>query len=54
MPCTFAWRDCAPALRVGTAPLYVNNTTLGARVASLNPRWNQPSDDATLYQRVGV
>lgn len=36
----------------GTAPLYVNNTTLGARVASLNPRWNQPSDDATLYQQV--
>ncbi|PNW87344.1 hypothetical protein CHLRE_02g118900v5 [Chlamydomonas reinhardtii] len=35
----------------GTAPLYVNNTTLGARVASLNPRWNQPSDDATLYQQ---
>ncbi|KAG2483936.1 hypothetical protein HYH03_017256 [Edaphochlamys debaryana] len=35
----------------GTAPLYVNNTTLGARVGSLNPRWNQPSDDATLYNQ---
>lgn len=36
----------------GTAPLYVNNTTLSARVGSLNPRWNQPSDDATLYTQV--
>ncbi len=36
----------------GTAPLYVNNTTLSARVGSLNPRWNQPSDDATLYAQV--
>jgi hypothetical protein len=36
----------------GTVPRYVNNTTLGSRVASLNPRWNQPTDDATLYKQV--
>ncbi|GLI62654.1 hypothetical protein VaNZ11_005327 [Volvox africanus] len=35
----------------GTAPRYVNNTTLSARVGALNPRWNEPSDDATLYER---
>ncbi|KXZ50644.1 hypothetical protein GPECTOR_15g328 [Gonium pectorale] len=35
----------------GTAPKYVNNTTLSSRVGSLNPRWNQPSDDETLYQQ---
>ncbi len=40
------------ALPSGTAPLYLNNTTLGARVGSLNPRWNQPSDDETLYKQV--
>lgn len=39
------------ALPPGTAPLYLNNTTLGARVGSLNPRWNQPSDDETLYKQ---
>ena len=40
------------ALPPGTAPLYLNNTTLGARVGSLNPRWNQPSDEETLYKQV--
>lgn len=32
-------------------PLYVNNTTLGARVAALNPRWNEDSSEQTLYSR---
>ncbi|GFR46719.1 hypothetical protein Agub_g8342, partial [Astrephomene gubernaculifera] len=35
----------------GTAPRYVNNTHLGSRVGALNPRWNQPSDDATLFNQ---
>eukprot|EP00775_Hariotina_reticulata_P003641 gene3641-3902_t len=29
-------------------PRYVNNTTLGARVARLNPQWNQSYTDETL------
>ncbi|EFJ43254.1 hypothetical protein VOLCADRAFT_83324 [Volvox carteri f. nagariensis] len=35
----------------GTVPRYLNNTTLSCRVGKLNPRWNEPSDDATLYER---
>eukprot|EP00879_Flechtneria_rotunda_P019538 GHRR01020525.1.p1 GENE.GHRR01020525.1~~GHRR01020525.1.p1 ORF type:complete len:268 (+),score=60.79 GHRR01020525.1:193-996(+) len=31
-----------------TPPKYVNNTTLSARVANLNPTWNQPYTDETL------
>ncbi len=29
-------------------PLYINNTTLSARVGALNPRWNEESSDAVL------
>jgi len=29
-------------------PRYVNNTSLGARVARLNPQWNQSYTDETL------
>ncbi|KAF5829217.1 hypothetical protein DUNSADRAFT_16394 [Dunaliella salina] len=31
-------------------PKYLNNTTLQARVARLNPRWNEAYTDETLYQ----
>lgn len=40
------------AVPSGTAPLYLNNTTLSSRVGALIPRWNQPSDDETLYRQV--
>jgi hypothetical protein len=29
-------------------PLYVNNTTLSARVGKLNPQWNQPGSNDVL------
>ncbi len=29
-------------------PKYVSNTSLGSRVAALNPRWNQDSSDEVL------
>ncbi|GLC55870.1 hypothetical protein PLESTB_001038000 [Pleodorina starrii] len=35
----------------GTAPRYINTTTLSGRVGALNPRWNEPSDETALYER---
>mmetsp|Transcript_5140 Transcript_5140/g.11186 ORF Transcript_5140/g.11186 Transcript_5140/m.11186 type:complete len:387 (+) Transcript_5140:10-1170(+) len=32
-------------------PKYVNNTTLGARVAHLNPKWNEDSSEGVLYNQ---
>lgn len=32
-------------------PLYVNNTTLSARVGKLAPRWNEEYTDAVLDTR---
>ncbi|KAI8903784.1 MYG1/GAMM1-like protein [Gorgonomyces haynaldii] len=32
-------------------PLYIDSTTIGSRVARLNPQWNEPYNDTVLYDQ---